>query len=232
MVLQSQFGSESHFHGPGDKERLKRMMRELERGFGFLEGFDHDRVVTIFGSAQTKPSQKMYKSARDFGRLLAEDGITVVSGGGPGIMEAVNRGAFDVGGRSVGINIFLKNQERRNNYVTESIGFYYFFVRKVILAHIAQAYVYYPGGFGTLDEFFELMTLIHTRKMIAKNIPVVLVGKDYWQGIEKFLTSVAEKKYKTLTSSAFKIWTIVDSPEEAFELVKKIPKRVKREDTL
>ncbi len=232
MVLQSEYGAESQFHGPGDKKRLERMMRELERGFGFLSGFDYDRVVTVFGSAQLKNTHPAYKKAETFGRACAEEGITVVTGGGPGIMEAANKGAFDVGGRSVGVNIFLKLQERRNNYVTESIGFEYFFTRKEILTHIAQAYVYFPGGFGTMDEFFQIMTLIHTRKMIAKNIPVVLVGKKYWQTIQDMMKKLFADEYGTLTEEAFKIWQIVDTPEEAFDLVKSIPRRIKRSDAI
>src|SRR3989344_3609804 len=127
------------------RDRLDRMTQEMAAGFDFLENFDYDRVVTIYGSPRIKRGSKVYGQAQELGRLLAEHGITVVTGGGPGIMEAANRGAFKAGGRSVGININLLTQERTNAYINESIAFNYFFARKLILAHIAQAYVYFPG---------------------------------------------------------------------------------------
>jgi hypothetical protein len=171
------------FKEPGDDARLNRMIEEMKRGFDFLKAFDDNRVVTVFGSAQTPQTSKLYQQARELGNKLAQDGIVVATGGGPGTMEATNLGAFEAGGQSVGINIYLNNKERRNDYVTESIGFHYFFARKVILAHIAQAYVYFPGGFGTLDEFFEISTLVATNK-IDEELPIVLFGKTtFWESL-------------------------------------------------
>ena len=213
------------------RDRLDRMTPEIAAGFDFLENFDYDRVVTIYGSTRIKRGSKVYNQAVDLGQLLAQAGITVVTGGGPGIMEAANRGAFKAGGRSVGINIKLVAQERTNAYVNESIAFNYFFARKLILAHIAQAYVYFPGGFGTLDEFFEITTLISTNK-IEEAMPVVLVGKKYWQTLKQWLKATTVDTYDTLTDEKLKIWTIVDSAYEAFELVKNIPRRVRRSDAV
>jgi len=211
--------------------RLERMSKELENGFNFLENFVHDRVVTIFGGAQIKKNDPVYNEAMALGRMLAEEGITVVTGGGPGIMEAANRGADEAGGRSVGINIFLRIQERKNPYVNENIGFHYFFARKIILAHIAQAYVYFPGAFGTLDEFFEITTLLHTKK-IEKKMPIVLIGKAYWGSLLNWLNQVPIQQYKTLSNNALDLWTITDSVTEAFEIVKKIPRRIQRSEEL
>ena len=174
-------------------DRLNRMHTEMRAGFKFLEKFDRDRVVSIFGSAQIREGDPVYNQAMAFGRMLAEEGITVVTGGGPGLMEAANRGAYDAGGRSVGVNIYLRTQERQNPYLNERIGFKYFFVRKLILAHIAQAYVYFPGGFGTLDEFFEISTLVATKK-IEQKMPIVLIGKTYWNSLQRFLEKTAVEK--------------------------------------
>lgn len=212
---------------PEYQERLEKMAAEMAEGFNFLENFDKDRVVTIFGSAQVKKNSPAYNQAKSLGRMLAEAGITVVTGGGPGIMEAANYGAYSAGGRSVGINIYLQFQERKNPFVNESIAFNYFFVRKLILAHIAQAYVYFPGGFGTLDEFFEISTLLHTKK-IEKKMPVVLVGKQYWQTLKNWIADTPVKKHQALKLSALEIWDIVDSAGEAFSLVSKIPNKIIR----
>jgi uncharacterized protein (TIGR00730 family) len=214
-------------HNKEYRDRLDRMTREIAEGFDFLENFDNDRVVTVYGSTRIKRGSPVYNKARALGRMLAEDGITVVTGGGPGIMEAANHGAYEVGGRSVGININLVTQERKNAYTNENINFDYFFARKLILAHIAQAYIYFPGGFGTLDEFFEITTLISTEK-IEKKIPVVMIDTGYWQTLYKWLERVGVKKYKTLTPDNLAIWTITNSVTEAFELVRKIPRRIKR----
>jgi len=213
------------------RARVSRMSEELRKGFDFLERFERDRVVTIFGSAQIAEGHPIYNEAMALGRMLAEEGITVVTGGGPGIMEAANRGADEAGGRSVGINIYLKVQERQNQYVNESIGFHYFFARKIILAHIAQAYIYFPGGFGTLDEFFEISTLISTAK-IDKKLPVVLIGKDYWETLRRWLQKTPVEKYKTVAKNKLDIWTTTDSITEAFEIVKKIPRKIHRHESI
>src|SRR3989339_1918311 len=141
----------------GDKEyreRLIKMATEMAHGFDFMDNYDADRVVTLYGSTMIKKDAPVYKKAVELTRRLAEEKITVVTGGGPGMMEAANKGAYQAHGRSVGLNIFLNIKERRNQFTSENFSFNYFFARKLILAHIAQAYVYFPGGFGTMDEFF------------------------------------------------------------------------------
>ena len=162
------------YRDAGNIARLKRILSELKRGFAFLETMHCERVVTFFGSARTEKTDPYYKKAEELGKKLAAEGITVITGGGPGIMEAGNKGASNAGGRSVGINIFLPNGERRNKYIKESIGFYYFFNRKIMLAYSAEAYVFFPGGYGTLDEFFEICNLVITGKIneaIAHAVP-------------------------------------------------------------
>ncbi len=195
--------------------RIFRIMAEFVEGFQFLSESSHE--VTFFGSARFKPSNKWYKEAEKLGRLLAESGFTVITGGGPGIMEAVNKGANKAGGPSIGLNIQLPNEQRINKYVTRGRAFHYFFTRKVMLAASAQAYVYFPGGFGTLDEFFEIITLIETGKM--QKIPVVCVGKEYWEGLFAWLEDVP-LRMGALTKKDLALFTVVDTVQEAFEIVK------------
>lgn len=195
--------------------RIFRIMAEFVEGFQFLSEFS--REVTIFGSARTKPSNVWYKEARKLGQLLAECGFTVMTGGGPGIMEAANRGASEKGGVSVGINIQLPHEQRINDYVTRGRGFHYFFTRKVIMAASAQAYVYFPGGFGTLDEFFEILTLVQTKKMAQ--IPIILVGKQFWTPLLKWMDTTMLEKEGAISKDDRKLYTLVDTAEEAFTLI-------------
>ena len=195
--------------------RIFRIMAEFVEGFQFLS--ESNREVTFFGSARFKPTNKWYKEAEKLGRLLAECGFTVITGGGPGIMEAVNKGATKAGGESIGLNIQLPDEQRINKYVTRGRAFHYFFTRKVMLAASAQAYVYFPGGFGTLDELFEIITLIETKKM--QKIPVVCVGREYWDGLVEWIER-APLSMGALTKKDMALFTVVDTAEEAFEIVK------------
>lgn len=169
-----------------DAERLKRIMAEIEHGFDRLRGIG--AAVCVFGSARTSPGDAEYEQSRELGRQLGERGLTVVTGGGPGTMEAANRGAQEGGGLSVGLNIQLPHEQALNPYCDIGIEFRYFFVRKLMLARYSQAFVVFPGGFGTLDETFELLTLIQTGK--APRYPVVLVDDAYW---EKILSWINEQ---------------------------------------
>ena len=157
----------------------------------FVNGFDHlaaiTRGVSIFGSARIDEDDPYYAAARETARLLAEAGFEIITGGGPGIMEASNRGAYEVGKVSVGCNIELPFEQMPNPYLTKSLSFKYFFVRKTMFIKYSNAYVIFPGGFGTMDELFEALTLIQTRKI--RNFPVVLFGSQYWQGLLQWLTS-------------------------------------------
>lgn len=214
---------------PGHKSRLKRMNRELEAGFRFLSEFDCDKVVTIFGSAISKKNSLEYKQSRELARRLSETGITILTGGGPGIMEAANRGAYDAGGRSAGLNIHLDDEERKNFYVVESAGFHYFFARKIMLAYAAQGYCFFPGGFGTMDEFYEISTLIKTKKM-TRQLPMVLIGVSFWQGLIDWMRQQMVDKHFTLEEKWLHTWTITDDLDEAFEILRKVPKDVPRCD--
>jgi uncharacterized protein (TIGR00730 family) len=204
--------------------RIFRMTSELVDGFQYIADFK--KSVTIFGSTRISERDKWYREARKLGALLAKRGHAVVTGGGPGIMEASNRGAAEAKGMSVGLNIQLPHEQRANPYVTKGFGFHYFFTRKLMLTYAAEAYVYFPGGFGTLDEFFEIITLIQTKK-IAARIPVILVGKDFWEPFASFLENQLCKKFKTIDKADTKLYVIVDSAEEAFRIIKKHAKRRK-----
>jgi len=201
--------------------RIFRIMAEFVEGFLFLS--ELDREVTIFGSTRLAPDSKWYQEAVELGAKLGKNGFTVVTGGGPGIMEAANRGAFEVGGRSVGINIQLPMEQRINPYVNHSRAFHYFFTRKVILAASAQAYVYFPGGFGTMDELFEILTLIQTEK--SEKIPIVLVGKEYWDGLFNWLKQIQLEKFETIHATDLDLFHIVDTAQEAFDLIKESKER-------
>lgn len=196
--------------------RIFRIMAEFVEGFQFLSQFS--REITIYGSARVAPTDRWYKEARKLGAMLAKAGFTVITGGGPGIMEAANRGAFEAGGQSVGINISLPTEQRTNKYVKESRGFHYFFTRKVMLAASAQGYIYFPGGYGTLDELCEMLTLIQTRK--AARVAVVLVGKSHWQPFVDWLKSEVWHHDAAIDREDLALFTLVDSAEEAFAAVK------------
>ena len=171
----------------------------------------------MFGSARFAEDHKYYKLAREVGKRLATVGFTVMTGGGPGIMEAANRGARDVGGRSLGCNIILPKEQKPNEYLDQWITFRYFFVRKVMLVKYSYAFVVMPGGFGTLDELFETATLIQTGKI--DNFHVVLMGKDYWGPLLEFLRSTLVRE-GTIAESDLDRWIVTDSPEEAVERIR------------
>lgn len=202
--------------------RVFRILSELVDGWQFLA--DYKKTVSFFGSARFSEGDKWYEEARKLGKMMAKADFAIVTGGGPGIMEAGNRGAIEGGGKSIGLNIQLKMEQRINPYVQESVGFHYFFVRKVMLSFAARAYVFFPGGLGTLDEAFELLTLIQTKK-ISDKIPVVFMGKEYWGTMDKFFQEELYKKHQTIDKEDTNIYKIVDSAEEAFELIKDAPPR-------
>lgn len=196
--------------------RIFRIMAEFVEGFQFLS--QSDREITIFGSARFTQEDYWYKEARKFGKLLAKANFTVITGGGPGIMEAANRGAFEAGGESLGINIQLPTEQRNNPYVKRSHGFHYFFTRKVMLAASAQAYIFFPGGFGTMDEFFEMITLIETGK--AQKVPIICVGEKFWNPLIDWIHVTLLKEYQAISQKDFDLIQVVNTAEEAFELVK------------
>jgi len=202
--------------------RIFRIMSEFVEGFEFLAQFRKE--VTIFGSARLPKNSKWYKEAEKMGTILAKHGYTVITGGGPSIMEAGNKGAYGVDPKkSIGINIQLPMEQRTNPYVTKSKGFYYFFTRKVMLAASAQAYIFFPGGFGTVDEAVEMIMLIQTGKM--QKTPVILVGKDFWQPFINWVEQTMIKKYKTIAPKDRNIFYVVDTAAQAFKYIKKSRER-------
>lgn len=198
--------------------RIFRIMAEFVDGFEFLSNFN--KSVTFFGSARTKSDEPDYQEAEKLAGLLAKAGFAVFSGGGPGVMEAANKGAYEAGGESVGLNIQLKYTQRINDFIKKAMGFHYFFTRKVMLSYSAQAYVFFPGGYGTMDEFFEILTLIQTGK-IPQYIPIVCVGKEFWRPIDEWIKKVNFGKYKFIDQEDLKFYHVVDSAKEAFEIIKK-----------
>ncbi|MDD5071424.1 MAG: TIGR00730 family Rossman fold protein [Patescibacteria group bacterium] len=199
--------------------RIFKIMAEFIDGFHFLADFK--KTVTVFGSTVLPETNPHYKAARKFGELMAKRGYTIITGGGPGIMEAANRGAFEAGGDSIGINIELPEGQRMNRYVNKPIGFNYFFTRKVMLSFSSDAYIFFPGGFGTLDEFFEMVTLAQTKKL-GRKVPIIVVGRDYWEPLFKWLKEGVYGKYGAVKKADLDIINIVATAEEAAKLVSKL----------
>ncbi len=202
--------------------RIFRIMAEFIEGFEFLSKLKGE--VTIFGSARAMPSNPYYKVAKELGALLGKGGYTTITGGGPGIMEAGNWGAFDAGGQSVGLDIELPMEQRRNQFVTKALGFHYFFTRKVMLSASAQAYVFFPGGFGTMDEMTEMVTLIQTGKIPA-NVPVILVGRKFWQPFLDWVNKVMCDEQHFIDKDEVAIMNLVDTAEEAMAIIRKTSER-------
>jgi uncharacterized protein (TIGR00730 family) len=189
--------------------RALRIFRELIRGFRTLHFVGP--CVTVFGSARFTQDHPYYALGRETGRELAEAGFAVMTGGGPGIMEAANRGAKDAGGLSIGCNIVLPEEQRPNPYLDVWIDFQHFFVRKTMLVKYSQAFIALPGGFGTLDELFETVTLVQTKKIAG--FPIVLVGTEFWQPLREFLGSLADAR--TVRPADLELMMVTDSPREA-----------------
>lgn len=204
--------------------RIFRIMAEFVDGFNFITQFE--KSVTFFGSARFTEKNIHYRNAQKLAHLLAQNGYTIISGGGPGIMEAANKGAVEGGGESVGLNIQLPFEQRINSYVKRAIAFNYFFTRKVMLAFSASAFVFFPGGYGTLDEAFEIITLRQTHK-INPRIPVILIGKDYWGPLCQWLRENAHKKHGTVDEGELKLWQLVETPEEASAIIQKAYPKLK-----
>ena len=197
--------------------RVFRIMSEFVQGFELLR--DTGLAATFWGSARLTPDNKYYKAAEELAAKLAKKGFPIISGGGSGIMEASNVGAFKVGGKSVGLNIQLPFEQKLNPYTTQSLNFDFFFSRKVMLTFASEVYVYFPGGFGTLDEFFEIITLIQTRKI--EQIPILLYGKEFWEPLIRFFEQDMLKKYGTISPEDLALFHVVDSVEEAYKYITK-----------
>lgn len=201
--------------------RLSTIAIEFERGFEFLDR--KQKSVTFFGSARTDENHRHYKQAYELAKMLATElDYSVVTGGGSGIMEAGNRGAKDALVPSYGMTIMLPSEQKTNPYVTEEINFHYFFSRKVLLSFAASAYIYFPGGFGTLDELFEILTLVQTKKI--EPVPVILFGSDFWEPLDLFIKQHLVEKFKTINSKDRELYTVTDNPGEVINIVRQAAK--------
>lgn len=197
--------------------RIFHIMAEFVEGFEELpEVFP---AVTVFGSARTQPGSELYETTLKTAQLLVKNGFNVISGGGPGTMEAANKGAAEAGGKSVGLHIQLPNEQAPNPYANVRLEYRYFFIRKVMFVKYAMAYIIMPGGFGTMDELFEAMTLIQTKRI--KPFPLVLMGSKFWSGLLDWFKETLVKE-KTISPSDLNLFNVVDTPEEAVDIIKRI----------
>ncbi|HOE18637.1 MAG TPA: TIGR00730 family Rossman fold protein [Syntrophorhabdaceae bacterium] len=205
-----------------DDMTLKESWRLFHIMAEFVEGFENltevHPAVTIFGSARCTKDEPLYEKTYDLARLLATNGFNIITGGGPGVMEAANKGAKDGGRRSVGINIELPYEQRPNPYSNVRLSFRYFFIRKVMFLKYGMAYVVMPGGFGTLDEFFEAITLVQTKKM--KPFPIILVDSSYWNGLLEWMKANMLAQGK-IVAEDMNIFKVMDDPKEIVDYIKR-----------
>jgi uncharacterized protein (TIGR00730 family) len=197
-----------------DPWRIFRIMAEFVDSFETMSQVGPG--VTIFGSARTPPTDPYYQASVELAKLLAAQNLAVITGGGPGVMEAANRGAAEAKGKSVGLNIRLPMEQKPNPYANIPVDFHYFFARKVCFVKYSIAFVFMPGGFGTLDEFFEVATLVQTRRI--PRFPLILYGRAYWSGLLKWIKSTLEKN-SFISPGDIDLFSITDSPAETVELV-------------
>ena len=197
--------------------RLFRILSEFVDGFEVMS--DLDPGISVFGSARSSPEHPAYQQALHAGRGLVSAGFTVITGGGPGIMEAANRGAHEAGGRSVGLNITLPHEQEANAYLTHELNFRYFFVRKVMFVKYARGFLIFPGGFGTMDEFFEALTLIQTQKVDP--FPVICIGSHFWRGLIDWMRDTMQEIDEPMIGPDDLAWfRVTDSVDEAVETLK------------
>lgn len=195
--------------------RVFKIMSEFIEGFNIIRRYG--LAISFFGSARATLGDNSYKNAEELARRLSKKGFAVVTGGSSGIMQAANKGAFEAGGASVGLNINLPNVQNYNPYLTEKFGFDHFFVRKVMLTYASEVYVYFPGGFGTLDELFEIITLVQTKKI--RKVPIILFGKDYWEPLISFIDTTLYQNHAAIDKEDMTLYTLVDSVDEAYEFI-------------
>lgn len=199
-----------------DTWRIFRIMSEFVDGFEILSKLG--KAVSIFGSSRTKPGNKYYKLAEEVAYLLSKEGYAIITGSGPGLMEAANKGAKRAKGKSVGLNIQIPSEQKPNKYVDTLLDFRYFFVRKVMFVKYAKAFVIMPGGYGTLDEFSEAINLIQTKRI--PEFPVVLFGSDYWKGMLEWFRGKVLKE-GNISKEDLRIFTVVDEPQDVVSVIKK-----------
>jgi uncharacterized protein (TIGR00730 family) len=197
-----------------DPWRIFRIMAEFVDSFETLSKVGPG--VTIFGSARTRPTDPYYQAAQELAKGLAKNKLAVITGGGPGIMEAANKGAAKADGRSVGLNIELPHEQAGNRFANVPVHFHYFFSRKVCFVKYSIGFVFMPGGFGTLDEFFEVLTLVQTGRI--PRFPLILFGRDYWKGLLKWIDSTLNKG-AFISPGDMKLFTLTDDPQEAIDII-------------
>jgi uncharacterized protein (TIGR00730 family) len=195
--------------------RIFKIMSEFVEGFETLRRYN--LAATFFGTTRASFEDTVYQHATELARRLSEQGFAIVTGGASGVMQAANKGAYDNGGASVGLNIELPSGQNDNPYLTDRIQFEHFFVRKIMLTYASEVYVYFPGGFGTLDEFFEIVTLIQTKKI--RKVPMVLFGKVFWSPLAEFFKTVLYEKHHAIDKGDMDLFVIVDSVDEAYDYI-------------
>lgn len=210
------------FGNDGELIEVCRVSEELVQGIDIVNKYD--KLATIYGSARFSSEHPMYEIARKLGEALVKDaGYGVITGGSHGIMEGGNRGAFEAGGSSIGATIVLPNEQTTNEYVTEIAPFEYFFTRKTVLRYSSEIAIYMPGGFGTLDELFDLLTLVQTRKI--KKVPVILFGTAFWNPLVDFIKKTLVEEWKTVSDFDLNLFVVTDSVEEVVSIAKKTPSK-------
>jgi uncharacterized protein (TIGR00730 family) len=229
-VAQPTSSTDAGAGSPADEALLRRdndLLKDFDRGFRMFQEFvtgcrtlhDIGPAVTVFGSARFREDHRHYRLARDLGQELARRGFAVMTGGGPGVMEAANRGAREGGALSIGCNILLPHEQQPNPYLDRSLDFDYFFVRKVMLVKYSVGFVLMPGGFGTLDEIFETVTLVQTGKI--RHFPIVAMGREYWQGMLDFITETLFREGTALPGEVGR-FIVTDSPGEAVDHIERV----------
>ncbi len=203
-------------------DRLSRIDEEFADGFALMNKYNN--TVTIFGSARFGQEHPYYQKARDISAALSDEGYAVFTGGGGGVMEGANRGAFEAGGKSVGLNIELPFEQGLNPFTTDSQSFHYFFARKVMLAFGSQGYLYFPGGYGTMDELFEVITLMQTKKM--PTAPIILVGNEFWGELDAFIRNQMLEGMYTISSGDENLYTVTEDVELIKAIINKHRDRV------
>jgi len=202
-------------------ERVHLIAKEFTDAFNFIKKYP--KSVTIFGGTHFKEFDPEYAKARSIASRVSKDlNYSIITGGGPGIMEAANRGAFESGGASLGLTIELSNHQIKNDYLTDNLDFYYFFSRKVCMSFSAEAYLFFPGGFGTLDEFYEIVTLVQTKKI--EKVPIILVGSGFWNPFDELMKKELLGR-GTVDPEDLELYKILDNEDEIIELIKNSPVR-------
>lgn len=206
--------------------RIFKIMAEFVSGFELLRKYG--LAATFFGSARCGVGDKYYEAAALLASRLVADGYAIITGGGSGIMEASNRGAYEAKGKSIGLNIQLPREQILNRFLTDSFPFHYFFTRKVMLSYASEVYIYFPGGFGTLDEFFELATLVQTKKIAQ--VPIILYGRSYWDPLTRWIRSEVYERFNAIDREDMEIYHVVDSVDEAMAIIGRLVDKNKQKE--